>query len=79
MFVSGSSRLIHACRVGERSAEKAIAASRANALLTVLRTANPQLGMGAATAFLTRLGALDSSTGGNGQFLSTHPPLQEAD
>jgi Zn-dependent protease with chaperone function len=84
--------------------------SRANALLTVLRTANPLVGMGirmlfdraysreqefeadrhavtlcvragyapqAATAFLTRLGALDSSTGGIGQFLSTHPPLQE--
>jgi predicted Zn-dependent protease len=84
--------------------------SRANALVTVMRTANPLVGMGirmlfdrafsreqefeadrlgvtlcaragygpqGAIAFFTRLGALDNSTGVLGQFLSTHPPLQE--
>jgi predicted Zn-dependent protease len=33
----------------------------------------PQAGV----AFLTRLGAFASSTGGVAQLLSTHPPLQE--
>jgi Zn-dependent protease with chaperone function len=93
---------IHLGHAGERS--------RANALVTVLRTANPLMGMGlrmlfdraysreqefeadrvaltfckragyaplAAIAFLARLGAFASSTGGVRQLLSTHPPLRE--